>query len=105
MIHSVLISLRYGTVPIVRETGGLFDTVIDVAHSAYPEFKRNGFTFKEPTPEALEITLSRAFASYNNGYDWWSKQLVPRCMNQDWSWSRSAQDYLALYRSVVPAQL
>jgi len=97
-----LISLRYGTVPVVRETGGLADTVHDVAHSTVPEIDRNGFTFRDHNEKAVEIAVGRAVDAYNNGWDWWKGTLVPRVMSQDFSWSRSAQDYLNLYRSLAP---
>ena len=98
-----LISLSYGTIPVVRETGGLVDTVKDVAHaSSVPEHERNGFTFKESSEAAVELAVSRAIDSYNNGYEWWVGTLVRRAMMQDWSWSRSAQDYLGLYRALSP---
>jgi starch synthase len=76
--------------------------VCDVAHTGFPEHVRNGFTFKDSTHAAVEVTLGRAFKSYNEGFDWWQGTLVPRAMCQDWSWSRSAQDYLSLYREIVP---
>ena len=52
----------------------------------------------------VEGALHRALDSYYHGPAWWRHELVPRCMRQDWSWSRSAQAYLDLYRSIaVPA--
>jgi starch synthase len=97
-----LISLRYGTIPVVRETGGLVDTVKDVSDDSIPEHERNGFTFKDSSEAAVEHTIGRAIEAYSEGYDWWVGVLVRRAMSQDWSWSRSAQDYLQLYRSLQP---
>ena len=48
----------------------------------------------------MELAVNRALDSYFNGPDWWRTVLVPRAMNQDWSWSRSAQDYLDIYRGL-----
>lgn len=48
----------------------------------------------------MEATVNRALDSYYNGAEWWRGSLVPRAMAQDWSWSRSAQAYLDLYRSI-----
>ncbi len=59
-----LIALRYGTVPVVRETGGLADTVCDVAHGAKPEHCRNGFTFQQPDVPAAEKAIHRAIDAY-----------------------------------------
>ena len=49
----------------------------------------------------MEQAVHRAVDAYYKGSEWWHKQLVPRAMAQDWSWSRSAQQYLDLYRSVL----
>jgi len=99
-----LIALRYGTVPIVNATGGLADTVKDVADTNFPENERNGFVFRGRGECDVEGALHRALDSYYHGPAWWRHELVPRCMRQDWSWSRSAQAYLDLYRSIaVPA--
>ncbi|KXZ52403.1 hypothetical protein GPECTOR_9g447 [Gonium pectorale] len=96
-----LIALRYGTVPIVRETGGLADTVRDVAHSPAPEHERNGFTFAGTDEPAAQKALQRAIDAYRNGRDWWESELVPRIMRQDWSWTQSAQKYQEIYTSAT----
>eukprot|EP00850_Spirogloea_muscicola_P007677 SM000039S14507 [mRNA] locus=s39:477496:482960:+ [translate_table: standard] len=98
-----MISLRYGTIPIVRETGGLADTVKDVAHhkDSHPEHELNGFTFIDKDRAAIVRTLERAIQAFQDGADWWKSELVPRAMRQDWSWSKSAQAYLHLYRQLV----
>lgn len=91
---SQLISLRYGTVPIVRAVGGLGDTVFE--HGT-PE--GNGFLFSGYTPEDLQEALSRALEVYrDNGA---MKKLVLRGMNADFSWSRSAPLYRKLYESLL----
>ncbi|EFJ43179.1 hypothetical protein VOLCADRAFT_106932 [Volvox carteri f. nagariensis] len=96
-----LIALRYGTVPVVRETGGLADTIRDVAHSGAPEPERNGFTFVAPEETAVTTALRRAIAAYRDGREWWATELVPRVMRQDWSWSQSAERYRDIYNTAI----
>jgi len=96
-----LISLRYGTVPVVRETGGLADTVQDVFHSKLPEDTRNGYVFQGSDNKDVATALSRALEAYQTSWPWWSKVLVPRCMGQYWGWGKSGQAYLDLYVSLV----
>jgi len=88
-----LIALRYGSLPLVRRTGGLADTVHDPQDD--PQ-RANGFVFDEPTPAALLAALDGALSLYENRRYW--LRLVKRGMEQDFSWTRSAQDYLQLYR-------
>jgi hypothetical protein len=52
-------------------------------------------------PSLVETALNRALDAYYDGQEWWQKQLVPRVMRQDWSWSRSAADYLNIYRGMM----
>jgi len=87
-----LISLRYGTVPVVRATGGLADTITDA--TADPK-EGNGFSFEPYTAEALADAVTRALALYSDKRAW--RRLVLRGMKQDWSWDRSAREYVALY--------
>lgn len=97
-----LISLRYGTVPIVRPVGGLADTVYDVFYAKHmPENMRNGYYVKEHKEEAVDEAIKRAVDGYWGAWDWWSTQLVPRCMNQDWSWEVSAGKYLDIYHALA----
>jgi starch synthase len=91
-----LIALRYGTVPLVRKTGGLADTVTDPA--ADPQ-AANGFTFDEPTAAALLSALERGLALYAERRAW--LKLVKRGMGQDISWKASAHRYLELYQKAV----
>lgn len=86
-------SLNYGTVPIVRKTGGLADTVFD-----YHEFngKGNGFSFYDYTPFALGTSVQRAAAIYPHKEEW--MRIVERGMKADFSWHRSARRYLEVYR-------
>jgi starch synthase len=85
-------SLRYGTVPVVRATGGLSDTVVDVD----PETcQGTGFRFVEPAPEALLAALRRAIAAYGNRPLW--RRIQKTGMRQDFSWDASARQYVAVY--------
>ncbi len=87
-----MISLRYGTVPIVRRTGGLADTVVDA--TANPA-SGNGFVFEPYAPEALLASVRRAVGAYRAGRAWASLQ--QRAMSADLSWAASARQYAALY--------
>lgn len=93
-------SLRYGTVPIVRRTGGLNDTVVDATEQALAAGKATGFCFDEPTPKGLHHTLQRAISLYHQRPDAWHKLAVTG-MKQDFSWRRSAREYLALYKQAL----
>jgi starch synthase len=85
-------SLRYGTVPIVRATGGLEDTVRDVG--AGPG--GNGFKFVEYAPSALLATVRRALEAYRTRATW--KQIQLAGMREDHSWDASAREYVKVYR-------
>ena len=82
-----LYSLKYGTVPVVRATGGLVDTVTD---------EETGFVFEDYTAAALEQALRRAVDAYWQNQSAW-RQLVEAGMRQDWSWAASARHYLEAY--------
>jgi len=84
-------SLRYGTPPVVRATGGLADTVIDAADAA----RGNGFVFTEPTAAALLASLQRAAAAFADPQRW--PKLQKNGMAADFSWAAPAQSYAALY--------
>ena len=90
-------SLRYGTVPVVRATGGLKDTVheCDVANAA-----GNGFLFDAYTQDALVDAVRRAVDVYRSSPDAW-KDLMIRGMREDLSWTNSAQAYVDLYRRLT----
>jgi starch synthase len=88
-------SLQYGTVPVVRETGGLADTVVDATDATLANGTANGFSFRADTGQALGETLWRACQLYQQPDQW--LQLVTTGMQQDWSWTRSAQQYAELY--------
>lgn len=91
-----LISLKYGTIPIVRATGGLRDTVVD-----YTSDRANGygFTFLEYKPQALLKALDFALAVYKDKAAW--RKLIERSMRLDFSWDASAKKYVELYKKVA----
>jgi len=89
-----LIALRYGCIPLVRNTGGLADTITD--NDRAPR-RGNGFTFDAYLDEALLASLDRALLEFRDRPRW--RGLVRRAMQQDFSWNRSAQAYLDLYRN------
>ncbi|MEZ4701158.1 MAG: glycogen synthase GlgA [Rhodothermales bacterium] len=89
-------SLVYGTVPVVRHTGGLADTVHD--SDGDPE-TGNGFTFGWFTPESVYDTLVRALEAYQQPERW--EAIMRRGMNADFSWEASAKKYMALYERAL----
>lgn len=91
-----MIAMRYGTVPIVRQTGGLNDTVAE-AHAS--EDGGNGFCFQSQQPQALADAVWRALGFYRNGAKW--RALQKRVMGIDFSWGHSAREYLKLYEKVM----
>ena len=90
-----LYSLKYGTVPVVRATGGLADTITDSNEATLAAGTANGFSFQEHSSLALGETLRRACEAYRQP-ELWSRIQVTG-MRQDWSWSRSAKQYVQLY--------
>jgi len=94
-----LIALRYGTIPVVRATGGLADTIKDYQPVAGTG---NGFTFTPYDPWQLYGAVVRAAETYRHPSLWtW---LIRRAMNEDVSWSRSAQKYVQLYHAAIAAR-
>jgi len=91
-----MIAMRYGTIPIVRQTGGLNDTVTE-AHAS--EEGGNGFCFQSQQPQALADAVERALGFYRNGAKW--EPLQKRVMGIDFSWSHSAREYLRLYERLI----
>ncbi|MEW5825972.1 MAG: glycogen synthase GlgA [Candidatus Bipolaricaulota bacterium] len=90
-------SLRYGTVPVVRATGGLRDTILDA--DADPQ-NGNGFSFEPYTADAVLDTLARALAVYRQAPVRW-QDILRRGMDRDLSWEGPARAYRDLYRQVV----
>jgi starch synthase len=95
-----LYALRYGTLPVVRATGGLADTVVDATPSAVREGRATGFVFGEASPGALKEALDRTLDLYRNRHDTWV-DLQRRAMAQDFGWTRPARQYLELYEELL----
>ncbi len=91
-----MIALRYGTVPVVRRTGGLADTVMDYRTK---KGRGTGFVFDDYSAEALAGCLSRAGEVYHDRRKW--KRLIQACMKQDFSWEQSAKQYVKVYRKAL----
>ncbi len=89
-----MIASRYGTVPIVRETGGLKDSIHDCSLGS-----GNGFTFYEQTPENLINTIKRALEVYKNKEDW--TKLIYSVMTENFSWNHSAKEYHSMYLTLT----
>lgn len=100
-----LIAMRYGTIPVVRKTGGLSDTVFDLDHDKErcaewgPPNGPNGFNFEGTDNGSLDNALDRAMDTWYNSREngFWYKEFVPRLMSQDWTWNEPAEEYLNLY--------
>ena len=91
---SQMVALRYGTVPIVRETGGLKDTITDSGDG-----KGNGFTFKSYDAYDMLDAIRRSLAAYADKDGW--QKLVQRALKCDNSWGRSAREYIKLYEELM----
>lgn len=85
-----MIAMRYGTLPLVRKTGGLADTVFE---------GQNGFVFEERSHEEFLAACKRAIAGYDKPRVW--SRLVKQAMECDFSWSRSAKEYVSLYERAL----
>jgi starch synthase len=98
-----LYSLHYGTVPIVRRTGGLADSVVGLDESGRNVHVATGFSFVEDTPGAVLNACLRALAHFQPPkIDWW--KMVITGMRQDFSWHSSALQYQELYRHIISIQ-
>ncbi len=89
----------YGTIPVVRATGGLADTVIDADMAHLKAGNASGITFQEATAGALAEALKRALILFHNKTYW--KKMQVNGMNSDFSWKKSAKKYLSLYQAMV----
>ncbi|MBI5365820.1 MAG: glycogen synthase GlgA [Planctomycetes bacterium] len=95
-----LYGLRYGSVPLVRETGGLADTVVDATPESLAAGSATGFVFKKYNAEELLAAIARAIKLYDGGTNEAWLRMVRTGMAQDWSWRRSAQEYAALFEKL-----
>ena len=91
---SQMVALRYGSIPIIRETGGLKDTITDSGDG-----KGNGFTFKSYDAYDMLDGIGRALAAYHDKENW--HKLVERALKCDNSWGKSAKEYIKLYESLL----
>ena len=91
---SQMVALRYGTLPIVRETGGLRDSVTDSGDG-----KGNGFTFKTYNAHDMLGAIRRGLEAYYNKPHW--RELVKRAMECDFSWGRSSNEYIKMYKQLM----
>ncbi len=90
-----LYSLRYGTVPIVRATGGLADTVVDATPVTLRDGSATGFAFREASPDPFWQAILRALTLWRDRPSF--RRLVRAGMAGDWSWDRSARSYTRVY--------
>ncbi|MCO5169885.1 MAG: glycogen synthase GlgA [Planctomycetes bacterium] len=95
-----LYSMRYGTIPIVRRTGGLADTVVDADADNVAAGRANGFVFDEPTQPELLRAVDRAIECFAEAPATW-RQIATTGMAQEYSWTRSAGRYRELYHGAV----
>lgn len=96
-----LYSLKYGTVPVVRATGGLADTITDLNDATLADGTANGFSFQQDDAVSLAQALNRTLNTYQQQNVWGALQQTG--MRQDWSWKRSAQQYVQLYQRTLAA--
>jgi starch synthase len=92
-------AMRYGSVPVVRATGGLRDSVVDCDAEL---LTGTGFVFEEPTGDGLYGAIARALTAYQRTQAF--SKLKRRVMRGDWSWDRSARRYQTVYESLLPEQ-
>jgi starch synthase len=92
-------SMRYGTPPVVRATGGLADTVTDCNEHTLADGSATGFTFGEPTAPALLAAIERALEAWSDKAAW--RRLQENGMARDFGWGASARGYLELFDALV----
>jgi starch synthase len=92
-------AMRYGTIPIVRRSGGMADTVVDATPETLKSGKATGFSFEPITAVELIACVRRAINLYRQPIPW--RKLQASAMLQDFSWRNSAERYAAVYGSLV----
>jgi starch synthase len=90
---SQMIASRYGSIPLVRRTGGLADSIVDFT------VKGNGYTFDNIDSNEMYTVFKRALADYSNQEEWEAK--VKKVMSVDFGWTKSAKEYLKMYDDVL----
>ncbi|MFW2374048.1 MAG: glycogen synthase GlgA [Gammaproteobacteria bacterium] len=98
-----LYSLRYGSLPVARNVGGLADTVTDTTKATIKNKTANGFVVPDDSPKSLLTAMENAIAYYRQPAKW--KQLQLNAMAQDHSWQKSAEQYTALYQQALQDRL
>jgi starch synthase len=93
-----MLAMRYGALPLVRETGGLADTVDN--YDDGPADRGTGFMFQWETPDAVLGTLHWALRTYHQRRDAW-RRMQERAMRTDFSWNRGAAEYIQHYEEAV----
>ena len=93
-----MLAMRYGSLPVVRETGGLADTVQNYDNG--PADRGTGFTFEWEEPQAVLGTLRWALETYWERPEAW-RRMQHRAMTTDLSWDKSARQYADLYRQII----
>jgi starch synthase len=91
-------SQRYGTIPIVRKTGGLADTVVDTLPETLSNHSASGIMFKEANAGALLEAIKRSMLLYHNHATW--REMQTNAMHRDFSWRNSAEQYMGLYHNI-----
>jgi len=94
-----MIALKYGTVPIVRRTGGLADTIFDIDNSTKPLEERNGYTFDVANSAGLDSALDRAIQCWFDDPEKW-RNLMINGMKIDFSWNHPSDLYLEIYKKL-----
>jgi starch synthase len=94
-----MIALKYGTIPIVRNTGGLANTVFDADYAPKPYHERNGYVFNDYNPQALESALHRAIGLWYS-FPHFFRELMVNGMRYDYSWNHPGRDYLNIYEYI-----
>jgi starch synthase len=95
-----LYALKYGTVPVARDTGGLSDSITDVSEGSLQQGRATGFLFQDYHPAALLWALRRAIGCYSRTPEVW-RQLQRNGMREDFSWDHGAAEYERLYWKIV----
>lgn len=94
---SQIIALKYGTIPVVMETGGLKDTIIPYDAKSN---QGTGFTFKNYNAHEMLFEIQRAVSLYHKDKKTWNS-IVHNAMNSDYSWNKSAEEYISLYQELI----
>jgi starch synthase len=94
-----LYSLKYGTVPIVRKTGGLADSITDATPESIKAGEATGFVFEQYTAREMMRTIRRALELYKTKREW--RKLMRNAMGRDFSWDASAREYEQLFEKMV----